>query len=439
MRVIRRRLFWKIYLTLLSSLVVVTVTMGGLWWLLGEAPHDYRNALRIDLTDRLLSAGTSGDAVADAVRRLGSDLGADVTLYGSDGARLAARGVPIEEGSDAGLRRSPSMRVDLPDGRTLLVRFELPPGRRAMAIFSAMLIAAGGVGLAAFPITARLTRRLEGLRAGMERWGRGDTWARVDGRGSDEVASVAGTFNAAAERITALLASQRALLANASHELRSPLARLRIAVDLWQARPDQAGREEIVRNLFELDELVDEILLSSRLEHAGATVGRIEPVDLLGLAAEEAVRVGACLEGEPVEVDGNEILFRRLIRNLLENGVKHGRPPVRIGVLARNREARIIVTDEGDGIPPDERERVFEPFYRPAGRGEASGGWGLGLSLVRQIASRHGGRVTCDGKEASTGSLFVVSLPTNGKRRGDDAAQPGIAAPGTMPPRTNAG
>ncbi len=441
MTVIRRRLFWRIYLTLLCSLVVVAILMGGLWWLLGETPRDHWGAFHLALTDELMAPQTSGDVVQGAVRRLGETAGADVSLYGPDGVLIAARGAPAGPPDDQARWGRPLLRLDLPGGRTALVHFTPPAGRRAMAILFAMLIVAGGVGLAAFPMTARLTRRLEGLRAGMARWGGGDVAARVDGRGSDEVASVARTFNAAAERIAVLLASQRALLANASHELRSPLARLRLAVDLWQTRPDGPGRDEIVRNLFELDELVDEILLSSRLEHPSSTLGHVDLVDLLGLAAEEAARVGARLDGEPVEVAGNEMLLRRLIRNLLENGVKHGRPPVRVTVLAHGREARVSVADDGCGIPPDERDRVFEPFYRPAGRGESGGGWGLGLSLVRQIAARHGGRVTCEEGEAGRGSRFVVCLPFEARQDGGPASRAGsppVPQAGPVRSRTSA-
>jgi signal transduction histidine kinase len=279
-----------------------------------------------------------------------------------------------------------------------------------------MLIVAGGVGLAAFPITARLTRRLEDLRSGVEQWGAGALSLRVDGAGDDEVAVVARTFNASGARVEALLASQKTLLANASHELRSPLARLRLAIELWFAHPSPEMHAEIIRNLAESDQLVEEILLASRLDHAGPAAASAIPVDLLGLAAEEAARIGAdatCVSegGEPVEIDGDATLLRRLIRNLLENAAKHGRPPITIAVTRREAMARIVVADAGEGIAAAERERVFEPFYRPAGHSESSGGWGLGLSLVRQIAQRHNGAAVCEAAPDG-GSRFVVDLAT---------------------------
>jgi signal transduction histidine kinase len=187
-----------------------------------------------------------------------------------------------------------------------------------------------------------------------------------------------------------------------------------MATVLWLDQPDPEIYEEINRNIAEIDQLSEEILLASRLDHAGSTIKRAAAVDLLGLAAEEAVRVDANLDALPVgvnavEIQGDATLLRRLIRNLLENASKHGKPPVRIAVSRREDAARIVVSDHGPGIAPSERGRVFEPFYRPAGRSESSGGWGLGLSLVRQIARGHGGSVFCDA-EPEGGARFVVDL-----------------------------
>ena len=385
---IGRRLFWKIYVTLLASLVATSVLMGAFFWFLGEAQRE------------AVPPSTS-------VRKVHGP--ADVSVYAADGAIVAARGRAIALSEAAAARRwGPDhvMRVDLPDGRVVLMRFS-PPGRgRALRILLIMLIAAGGVGLAAYPVTALLTRRLETLRAGVARWGDNAVPLRLDESGSDEVALLATTFNSAAARLAALLASQKALLANASHELRSPLARLRVAVEVGQG---EGARSEIVRNLAEMDQLVDELLLSSRLDHAGAHRDRWEIIDLLGLAAEEAVRFEATVAGEPVEIFGDAILLQRLTRNLLENAVKHGRPPITVTVSRRAGGATLVVGDAGEGITAAERARIFEPFYRPQGVGEGAGGWGLGLALVRQIAERHGGAATCR-TDPSGGTSFVVTL-----------------------------
>jgi signal transduction histidine kinase len=137
------------------------------------------------------------------------------------------------------------------------------------------------------------------------------------------------------------------------------------------------------------------------------------------VVAEEAARAGASLRpvqpaGASFEVEGSPRLLRRMVRNLIENAVRHGAPPVEIELTrdGNTGEGSIVITidDQGPGIPEAERERVFEPFYRPSGRPEAAGGWGLGLSIVRQIVARHGGSVTCLARPGG-GGRFRVSLP----------------------------
>ena len=281
-----------------------------------------------------------------------------------------------------------------------------------------LLMVAAVVGVAAYPVVRRITRRLETLRLSVEAWGAGDLGRRAAAEGGDEIAAVAASFNAAADRADALLTAHKALLAHASHELRSPLARLALAVEMLApgANADLAGQAR--REIAELDGLVEEILLASRLDH-GADVGELERVDCLALAAEEAARASVQLRPAPVspafEVNGSARLLRRLMRNLIDNALKHGAPPVEIelshGRLGGAPAVAIAVIDHGPGIPPALRERVFEPFFRPDGWSEEAGHWGLGLSLVRRIAEAHGGVAACrTGPDGAT--RFMVELPT---------------------------
>jgi signal transduction histidine kinase len=260
-------------------------------------------------------------------------------------------------------------------------------------------------------VVRHLTRRLERLRGGMAAFGAGDLSRRVPVEGRDEVATVARAFNHAAERIERLVESNRSLLANASHELRSPLARMRMAADLHVQSPTEATRGEILRNVAELDMLVEEILLASRLDHAERTAQR-EAIDLLALAAEEAARhEGVGVEGQSAELRGDPVLLTRLVRNLIQNAERHGAPPVSVTVARLpTGGVELAVRDHGPGIATAEMARIFEPFYRPAGRGEAAGGWGLGLALVRQIAEHHGASVACEAPEGG-GARFVVRFP----------------------------
>jgi signal transduction histidine kinase len=410
----RRRLFWQVYLTLLACLIILALLVGALWRVTGDTSGDRWGAFRIRLTNELVKAeGVSADKMPEAIRQLSEDMGAAISVYGPNRMLIAAQGRPISlpAGEDDVQQRRLErvIRVDLPDGRAVLARLPRPP-EPGLRILMIVLMVAGGVGIAAYPATTRLTRRLEYLRTGVESWGSGALNRRVAEEGSDEVAMVARSFNGAADRIEALVNSQRALLANASHELRSPLARLRMAIEIWAETPSNAAREEITRDLAEIDQLVDEILLASRLDYAGSSPLNGTQVDLLGLAAEEAARTGAGTDGTPVEIYGDATLLRRLMRNLLENAAKHGGPPIEITISRDGGQASIAVTDRGPGIADAERARLFEPFYRPAGRSEVSGGWGLGLALVRQIAGRHRGRVRCQARDGG-GSIFVVELP----------------------------
>jgi signal transduction histidine kinase len=254
-----------------------------------------------------------------------------------------------------------------------------------------------------------LTRRLERLQQGVETLGAGNLSARVKVEGRDEVARLAESFNRAAARIEELVGSHRMLLANASHELRTPLSRIRLGLELLQQTGDPKYRAELTRDIAELDLLLDEILLASRLDAVAALDTR-EEIDLLALAAEECAHYDECsLEGAALKVRGDPRLLRRLVRNLLENAKRYGKPPVRVALRREGPWAVLDVVDAGAGIPASERERVFTPFHRLGGA-LAGEGTGLGLSLVRQIARLHGGDAVVAPRPDAP-SCFRVTLP----------------------------
>ncbi|MDT8998926.1 ATP-binding protein [Paucibacter sp. APW11] len=279
-----------------------------------------------------------------------------------------------------------------------------------------------GVAAGAFPVVRRLTRRLEALKAGVEQFGAGKLSHRVHDEGRDEVAALASSFNQAAARIEALLHSHQSLLANASHELRSPLARLKMAfamLDEASGAQRERLQREIHTNIAELDALVEEVLLASRLEaDAQQGSGGKEPVHILAVAAEEAARSGAELDAEDdaistLRISGEERLLRRALRNLLENARRYGGGEVLLRLRQQGQRLELRVCDRGPGVPEAMRERIFEAFFRLPGHAEQAGGVGLGLSLVKQIAQRHQGTVRCEAREGG-GSEFVLSLPLAG-------------------------
>ncbi|ACP26773.1 sensor protein [Sinorhizobium fredii NGR234] len=410
----RSRLFLKIYLTLLASLAAVAIASAAFVWL-GQGEEDVSwQSQRTRFVTALIPPDMDRRSVEATLQRFSRAFDADITVYDPQGRPLASAGRPLPHDILSRRWRRDSgdlhtMVTELPDGRAVAVRMERPfrpAGRNPLAYLA---LIAGVIGLAAYPVVRHLTRRLERLRRGVDAWGRGDFVARVPADGSDEVAAVAKSFNKAADHVERLIKSHRALLANASHELRSPLARLRIAIDLFEQVPDEKRKEEIVRNLAELDTLVEEILLASRLDHVEKLDGS-EPVDLLALVSEEGARNGVEVSGTPAIVTGDARLLGRLVRNLMQNALRHGRPPVTSTVAPVAGAVELRVRDHGPGIEESESARVFEPFYRPSGRSEAAGGWGLGLALVRQIAERHGGAVHYE-TPSDGGTCFVVKLP----------------------------
>jgi signal transduction histidine kinase len=394
-----RRLYQKIYLTIVASLVLVVLVAGGVWRF-GSEFSPARQAFEIvgAVAAAVLPPANAPQAVqAQAIARIAEQLGTDIAIYNESRELIAAAGEPLPPPLRGRAGRGwvygpggPAWSIPLPDGRWLIARApnrHLPSVFRIIAFLGAVALA---VAVCAYPVVRGLTRRLERLQTGVETLGAGDLSARVAVTGHDEVTSLAESFNRAAGRIEDLVGAHRLLLANASHELRTPLSRIRLALELFERSGETKYKTDLERDLAELEALIDEILLASRLDAAPPLAK--EEVDLLGLAAEECARYeGVSLEGDHVTMRGDARLLRRLLRNLLENAFRHGKPPVL--VLIKNAEIR--VRDAGWPIPADEREKLFEPFYRRPGS-SGTGGAGLGLAIVRQIARQHGGDARYD-------------------------------------------
>jgi signal transduction histidine kinase len=416
-----RRLYLQIYLAFVGILVLFGALLAAAWWLL---PTDGRDEHMLDgmalLFSEALPAQREGiPALQASLSRLAAEFNADVNVRAANGTLLAVAGAvlappPPDLAVSSWLfrdGRGATLALNLPDGRWVVAR--LPHRHRPWGLPFALMLMLAAIAAGSYPVVRRITGRLERLQSRVEALGAGDLKARVQIEGRDEVAELARSFNAAAQRIEQLVNGYRGLLANVSHELRTPLTRMRMALELLpSARPEL--RERVAKDIAELDELIGELLLASRLDTLEAPLQR-EELDLLALAAEEACAVGAHVEGASVSVSGDVRLLRRLIRNLLQNAQRHAPgAPVGIEVAARtDGGAALAVWDRGPGIPAAERERIFDPFYRvPGTQGEGSG---LGLALVRQIARHHGGSVRCL-EQAGGGTRFELELPARAPR-----------------------
>lgn len=402
-RTLARHLYLRIWLAVVLAIVVLTGLIGGLWRWQWEQERAQRPGREVVV--RNADGEWLGQAPLKPVHVHGQGLEFQVTLR--DGQQLS---IVLPRPGRPRTADAPAFM-----GWTW---WQSPAGLVALVVLLAL-----GVALGVYPVVRRLTQRLERLQQGVEQWGQGDLSVRVPVEGQDEVAFLAQRFNRAAERVQALLDAHRTLLANASHELRTPLARIRMGLELLSAKGANPSQQaELARSINELDELIGELLLASRLQAAEAgQVGALEPeeaVDWLGLVAEECARSGAQLsvgpQGPPGLLQGQPKLLRRLVRNLLDNARRHGAGEVEVEA-GRHSEAsaewaELRVCDRGPGVPEDQRERIFEPFHRVPGRVEREGSVGLGLSLARGIARRHGGDVHCMPRPGG-GACFVVRLP----------------------------
>lgn len=423
-----KKLYVRIWLAVVLAVAVLTFLVGWAWRLTAEPP------LR-----EVVIRNEAGQIIGSGHARL---------MRPPDAGRAGRPAEEPEEGDPAPAPRGkygsgPEFMVRMQDGQTLHMHMPRPPqsawSRPPFGFFWTLSLVAVAVALATYPIIRKLTRRLEGLQEGVEQWGAGDLSVRIPETGQDEVAFLAKRFNIAAERIETLvkshetlLASQKSLLANASHELRSPLTRIRMGLELMGPATSSSFKHEIEQNIAELDQLIEEILLASRLDARESDLGTVESIDLIGLVAEESARVGAELDvqltPDPAALKGREAgdsalqvqgvskLLRRVVRNLLENARRHAAGDITVTLGTTDGHAVIRVCDRGPGVPPELRERIFEPFYRLPGATERDGGVGLGLALVKSITLRHGGTVYCENRPDG-GACFVVQLPLTANQK----------------------
>ena len=416
-----RRLYWQIYLTVIGVLVLFAVANIAVW-----APHANRfpqermiPALEQTVDEYLPKADRPPEELQSRLRELEDRfrvqsavrLGDEVIAASDEDTAAFARDLELKQ-TNRPFRRH-YMALEISGGRVVIVRHDRPPWMTRLGgagAFIALLALAVGVG--SYPLIRRITRRLERLHDRVEDLAEGDLSARVEVEGRDEIAQLARSFNHAADRIEQLVDAQRGLLASASHELRTPLTRLRLAVELLSEEAREDVRDQIVRDIGELDELVGEILLASKLDSLERLESE-EEFEWLAIVAEEGARVGATTTGEPTWLRGDARMLRRLVRNLFQNAERYGaQTPIEAHLEHTTQgRARLSICDRGPGVPADERDRIFEPFYRPAGiRETVDGGVGLGLSLVDKIARKHGGSARCLEREGG-GTRFEVELP----------------------------
>lgn len=309
------------------------------------------------------------------------------------------------------------------DGQAALsagpVNPSLPPGTFPIGLIVALI----GLPAIAGLVALRVERELTKVERASEALAVGEFSARVENaRGPSH--ELAEKFNEMAEKVERLIRSRDELVQAVSHELGSPLSRLRFHMELLEGQSDD-GRDQrlaaMTRELDALDELVAELLSYVQSEDLPLDSRRFDPKrglgDLAELAILEApedrtVDVETSLP-EGIEVHADQRLFLRAVENILRNAMRYARESVRLEILSEADHVRVTVHDDGPGIPPDVREKVVLPFFRlEADRGRKSGGVGLGLAIVSRIIHRHGGRVEI-GDSPLGGATVSTLWPTS--------------------------
>ncbi|GAA2559008.1 MULTISPECIES: HAMP domain-containing sensor histidine kinase [Streptomyces] len=265
-------------------------------------------------------------------------------------------------------------------------------------------------------VTGRALRPVEGIRREMAAITASEDLARrVPEPGThDEIARLARTTNETLAALEASVERQRRFVADASHELRSPIASLRTQLEVAAAHPELLDLDGAVEDTVRLQHLAADLLLLARLDAGERPADAL--VDLAALAREEAAgRAGVTVDTEPAEVTGSRGQLGRLLANLLDNARRHARERVTVTVRREGNWAVLGVADDGEGVAEADRERIFERFVRlDAARSRDDGGAGLGLAIARDVAVRHGGTLTA-GSAPTGGALFELRLPFAGE------------------------
>ncbi len=426
--------------TTLGATVVVAIALVvgavSFYAVLSSSVHDSSQRAaeqRLEeLADRVEgSDGSDIDSLEDEfVQLIGPD---GAVLSASEDAReaLGSTALPVaDEARSVTIDGEPLLVIsdDLDGDRTIVLAVSVEDDAETLATVATLLAVAVPlvlllVAATTWLVTGRALRPVTRIRQEVD----GITAERLHQRlavppSGDEVEALATTMNGMLDRLDAAATAQRRFVSDASHELRSPLATIRQHAELAQAHPDVTSIGELAEVVSEeglrLQGIVESLLLLARLDEGVAP--HDEPVDLDDIALGEVRRLrarGLDVDGSGIRaarVSGDPRLLGQLLRNLADNAARHARGRVAIGVTPTDGHVLVTIEDDGDGVPVEERERIFERFVRlDEARSRDGGGSGLGLAIARGIASAEGGTIGVDDSRWG-GARFVVTLPLIG-------------------------
>jgi signal transduction histidine kinase len=395
--------------------------------LVAEEPLPRTLALEDDAVGQVVDE--HGVVVAASPNIRGAGPIADIYPPGVDPVTRTVADLPEVDGS----YRLLAQRATSPDGPvTIYVGTNLEPVHDTLVVVRASLLIAAPLLLAlvAFVTWAAVGRALmpvEAIRSQVAELSNRDLGRRVPvPPGGDEIGRLATTMNAMLSRLQAAADRQARFVADASHELQSPLAAARTDLEVALAHPQATCWTATARDLLDehrhMERLVADLLFIARADSGSPPSTPPSPVDLHEVVLEEVARVNG---GDSVHIDTGRVHsavvrgrpgdLRRAVRNLLDNARRHARTTVTVGLQDDGDTASLAVEDDGPGVPQQDRDRIFERFTRlDDGRSRATGGTGLGLAIVKEIVDQHHGQVNVrDRPDRAAGARFIVTLPSS--------------------------
>jgi signal transduction histidine kinase len=422
-----------------AKLVAVMVTMaasllllvGGFFWLI-ISPAVSTSIDRVLEEYARTIAATSPDV--ETARRLGARLDLQVRYEGPRGSWSTISDLPqIEEVRKKGVTGwTPLLRerhyyiVAGPDRGAYLFAWNVPRGMLGAhhALLILLLLVMTLVVLTAHAVLKRLLRPLRDLNDGVARLGAGELDVMLPNPTRDEFGRLTAAFNQMVGRVREMIAARDQLLLDVSHELRSPLTRLKVALEMLPQSEQRAG---MATDIAEMERMIAQLLELERLRTSGVTSVRQDLMPILHDVARSfenrppGIRIVTPLQTIPVDIDAEKV--RMVVRNLVDNATKYSLPqsaPVELSAVQNGDTVVVRVTDQGPGIPENDRERVFEPFFRvDRSRTKRTGGYGLGLSISKRVMEAHGGSISVDA-DYHQGASFVLTFP---KRSSSSAAE----------------
>lgn len=426
-------LFWKVLVVIVMTAVLATLSIG--LYLRHSVYNIYSDDIPRQLKSyvELVAVGIGTPPEKSVVEYFAQNYPLDVRVERGDKSWTGGSPIPPTEElrggepvkglaalQDFDFRRYKGLFYGILDRGEYryVLRFHIEGAKGASFIATVILIVVlfllfGG----AYASVRFFLRPVNELMEGVKAVGSANFKYRVPVRSYDELGTLTSAFNAMSEQIEEIIASKRRLLFDVSHELRSPLTRMNIAIAML---PESKTRDKIQRNANELNTMITELLENERLSVLGGALV-VEHLNMVELArkvietfGDEEERIAFDTLTGSLEMEGDVQRLTVALRNIISNALKYsdaGNPPVRVSVFPDDDGARVVVKDHGIGIPEEALHKIFEPFYRTdESRTRATGGYGLGLALTKSIIEAHGGTIQAESKEGE-GTVITIWLP----------------------------